>query len=541
MSAKGPTSAGPSALDRRGPYTIPVSAARGGPIDNDGPFTGGTGDNSLRFTQQPASQSVTSGNTATFSVTVTGGTPPYSYQWQLDSGAGFENITGATSASYETDALVLGDDGNEYRCVVTDDASAEITSNAALLTVVANLTIDTQPQPQTADIGETATFTVETSGGIGTLSYQWQIDEGGGWEDIVGATSATYETPVLTEFDDGNEYRVVVTRGSEQAVSDAALLTVGAAFSPIDNPDVVEVYNAWDTSRHTYVAARTLVSYETTGGVTTVTCGQNPTGFSITGSGDVVIIASGDPEIDGEWTVTAVSGATFSFANPLGSTTSSPVSVSGTVQWKHRKVSAVLGMRGLYSFTQSTLANMPQWDATAKEMLLIESRQYYFEVSNSIRNALQVTSQARAVAIVARKPANQVNGRWHGWASTSLNDFGVYNRSNNTTIVIENGSTGALSWNDASINNGGTKLYVGQLSIAGRWLYVNDMATARATDASNGTNDGAGSTWVIGRNGNNYTTGACNLIIYADALLDQTYRENVKAWAEEQMFPTTFG
>lgn len=92
-------------------------------------------DTTLRFTQQPSNQTVTSGNTATFSVTVTGGTPPYSYQWQLDSGSGFANIGGATSASYETPALTTGDTGNEYRCVVTDDVAAEITSNAAVVTV----------------------------------------------------------------------------------------------------------------------------------------------------------------------------------------------------------------------------------------------------------------------------------------------------------------------------------------------------------------------------------------------------------------------
>ncbi|HEY1312758.1 MAG TPA: immunoglobulin domain-containing protein, partial [Steroidobacteraceae bacterium] len=49
------------------------------------------------ITTQPANQSVTAGQTATFSV-VAGGTAPLSYQWQKGGAA----IAGATAPSYTT-------------------------------------------------------------------------------------------------------------------------------------------------------------------------------------------------------------------------------------------------------------------------------------------------------------------------------------------------------------------------------------------------------------------------------------------------------
>ena len=96
---------------------------------------------SVAIGTQPADATVAANgsNTATFTVatTVTGaGTA--SYQWQLstDGGVDFSNITDATSASYETAAVVAGDSGNQYRVKVNTSAGAvEVLSNAATLTV----------------------------------------------------------------------------------------------------------------------------------------------------------------------------------------------------------------------------------------------------------------------------------------------------------------------------------------------------------------------------------------------------------------------
>jgi len=81
------------------------------------------------ITAQPANQSVTEGQTATFAVTATG-TAPLSYQWQKGTSA----ISGATSASYTTPPTTTGDDGSQFKVVVSNSAGNK-TSNTATLTV----------------------------------------------------------------------------------------------------------------------------------------------------------------------------------------------------------------------------------------------------------------------------------------------------------------------------------------------------------------------------------------------------------------------
>ncbi|MDX1701546.1 MAG: hypothetical protein R3250_13055, partial [Melioribacteraceae bacterium] len=59
---------------------------------------------------QPENQTVTEGETATFSVTQIGGLLPSTYQWQItldQNPANFSNIPGATSSSYTTPATTL--------------------------------------------------------------------------------------------------------------------------------------------------------------------------------------------------------------------------------------------------------------------------------------------------------------------------------------------------------------------------------------------------------------------------------------------------
>ena len=79
---------------------------------------------------QPASMTVTAGQTATFSVMATGyGT--LSYQWMKNS----VDVMGATAASYTTPPTSAADNQSQFAVKVTD-AYGSITSNHAILTVM---------------------------------------------------------------------------------------------------------------------------------------------------------------------------------------------------------------------------------------------------------------------------------------------------------------------------------------------------------------------------------------------------------------------
>jgi hypothetical protein len=78
---------------------------------------------------QPANQTVSAGQTATFSV-VASGTAALTYQWQMNGTA----ITGATSSSYTTPVTTTTNSGEQFRVVITN-AFGNITSSTATLTV----------------------------------------------------------------------------------------------------------------------------------------------------------------------------------------------------------------------------------------------------------------------------------------------------------------------------------------------------------------------------------------------------------------------
>lgn len=87
------------------------------------------------ITVQPANQSVTAGNTASFSVTATGS--GLTYQWRRNG----TDISGATSSTYTTPTTTvsggLANSGDLYSVVVTGDTSPAATSSNAELTVTA--------------------------------------------------------------------------------------------------------------------------------------------------------------------------------------------------------------------------------------------------------------------------------------------------------------------------------------------------------------------------------------------------------------------
>ena len=113
--------------------------------------SGGVGGASPSITTQPSNQTVTAGQTATFTVAATG-TSPLTYQWSQNMTA----IGGATSSSYTTPAETTANNGAKFTVVVTNSAGSA-TSNAAILTVNA------------AAAGPSISMLSPTSGPIGTL------------------------------------------------------------------------------------------------------------------------------------------------------------------------------------------------------------------------------------------------------------------------------------------------------------------------------------------------------------------------------------
>jgi beta-galactosidase len=91
--------------------------------------TSSAADSAPLIRTQPSSQTITAGQTATFSVAASG-TAPLNYQWRKNGAA----IGGATSPSYTTPAETTSDNGAQVTVVVSDSAGS-VTSNAATLTV----------------------------------------------------------------------------------------------------------------------------------------------------------------------------------------------------------------------------------------------------------------------------------------------------------------------------------------------------------------------------------------------------------------------
>ena len=169
----------------------------------------GTGTAALAITTQPANQSVTAGQTATFSVVATG-SGTLTYQWKKGGTA----IGGATAASYTTPATTSSESGTQFTVVVTD-STGSVTSNPATLTVTASAvapSITAQPANKTVTAGQTATFSV-TATGTAPLTYQWKKNGAA----IGGATSASYTTPATAASDNNAQFTVTVTNSVSSA------------------------------------------------------------------------------------------------------------------------------------------------------------------------------------------------------------------------------------------------------------------------------------------------------------------------------------
>ena len=156
-------------------------------------------ENRLPLTQSnPTPATICYGDTHTFTLdAATGGSGTITYQWQNSTdGITWANITNATGQNFTTPALTAS---THFRRIAAAAAcGSSIESNGALVTVTAAFTQpDFNPRRDWTVQGARYTISLGAStGGSGTLTYQWQSSADGtsGWTDIPGATSQNFTT-----------------------------------------------------------------------------------------------------------------------------------------------------------------------------------------------------------------------------------------------------------------------------------------------------------------------------------------------------------
>jgi hypothetical protein len=162
------------------------------------------------------------------------------YQWMVNTGAGFINATGtgATTATYTPSE---GDEGGRLEVVVTDPANSATTTVTAANAVADSADLTATLSTNSPMQGSPVSLTSVTDGGTdvhATATYQWKVNTGSGFVNATGAGNATATyTPI--ETDEGGTLEVVITlAGDPGNAGNPEIATVVASNAVADSVDL---------------------------------------------------------------------------------------------------------------------------------------------------------------------------------------------------------------------------------------------------------------------------------------------------------------
>jgi hypothetical protein len=214
-----------TASDNNALFRVVVSNSAGSASSNTATLNvagGTTGAPSI--TTQPVSADVTVGQTATFSVVVTG-TAPLSFQWQKNGTA----VSGATSSSYTTPPTTATDNRALFTVVVGNSAGST-TSNTATLNVsgAAGVAVQVNPISATVSVGSTQQFAATVTGTSNT-TVTWTMSGAGCSGGACGTISGggLYTSPASVPSP--ATLTVTVTSVADPTKSTSASVTIVAA------------------------------------------------------------------------------------------------------------------------------------------------------------------------------------------------------------------------------------------------------------------------------------------------------------------------
>lgn len=195
-----------------GTYTVALTNLAGTTVATVGTVTVSGG--GMTITQQPVSQSVPVGGTATFAVTAAG-PGGLSYQWLFNGNP----IASATQGTLTLTNVTTAQAG-QYAVRVSSGASVVTSTPATLEVRPRTLAILTPPAGQVVESGGTAMFSVVATG-MAPVTYQWLRDG----VAIAGATQSSY-TIVQASVNSAATYAVRVMDMNGSVTSGGATLTV---------------------------------------------------------------------------------------------------------------------------------------------------------------------------------------------------------------------------------------------------------------------------------------------------------------------------
>ncbi|MFM9988766.1 MAG: hypothetical protein ACKVOV_09055, partial [Flavobacterium sp.] len=181
-------------------------------------------------TSNPPNRTICSGGNTTFGVVATGAT---AYQWQVNTGSGFTNLTnGAPYSNVTTNIMTItgatsGMSGYLYRCVISNGVPSCFTnSNSGTLTISTPILAALSQTNVSCNSGSNGTATVSASGGFAPYTYSW-APSGGTGATASGLAAGNYTCTVTDNlacsatqtFTITQPTAIVVTAASQTNVS----------------------------------------------------------------------------------------------------------------------------------------------------------------------------------------------------------------------------------------------------------------------------------------------------------------------------------
>lgn len=159
------------------------------------------------ISSHPTGANICTDGSYTASVTASGGTGLYTYQWYSNasnSNSGGSLISGANSFSYSPSTSVAG---TYYFYCIVSSCSQSATSNVATLTINSIAIITAQPLGETICYGGSYNPSVSISGGSSSLTYQWK------YATTIGGTynNVTNGSPTNSSYTNGTSANLIVT------------------------------------------------------------------------------------------------------------------------------------------------------------------------------------------------------------------------------------------------------------------------------------------------------------------------------------------